>query len=112
VSSKPLDHIPPSFGKMSIGYDNQKLYAELTLLFNGWKKLDQYNADGEDNAQYATAQGTPAWQTLNLKTGIQVNQKLSLQAGIENILDLNYRYFASGFSAPGRNWIVSLKLGL
>jgi hemoglobin/transferrin/lactoferrin receptor protein len=112
VSTKPLDHIPPAFGKMSIGYDNQKLYAELTMLFNGWKKLDQYNADGEDNAQYATAQGTPAWQTLNLKTGIQVNQRLSLQAGIENILDLNYRYFASGFSAPGRNWIVSLKLGL
>jgi len=112
VSSKPLDHIPPAFGKLSIGYDNQKLYAELTLLFNGWKKLDQYNADGEDNAQYATAQGTPSWQTLNLKTGIQVSQRMGLQAGIENIFDLNYRYFASGFSAPGRNWIVSLKVGL
>ena len=34
--------------------------AEGYLLFNGWKRLDQYNADGEDNAQYATAQGTPA----------------------------------------------------
>ena len=112
VNTKPLDHIPPAFGKMSIGYDNQKLYAALTLLFNGWKKLDQYNADGEDNAQYATAKGTPSWQTLNLKTGLQVNQRLGIHAGIENIFDLNYRYFASGFSAPGRNWIISLKLGL
>ncbi len=112
VSTKPLDHIPPAFGKMSIGYDNQKLYAELNMLFNGWKKLDQYNADGEDNAQYATAKGTPAWQTLNLKTGLQVHQRLGIHAGIENIFDLNYRYFASGFSAPGRNWILSLRLGL
>ena len=112
VSTKPLDHIPPAFGKMSIGYDNQKLYAELNMLFNGWKKLDQYNADGEDNAQYATAKGTPAWQTLNLKTGLQVHQRLGIHAGIENIFDLNYRYFASGFSAPGRNYIVSLRLGL
>ena len=112
VSSKPLDHIPPSFGKMSMGYDNQKLYAEMTMLFNGWKKLDQYNADGEDNAQYATAKGTPAWQTLNLKTGLQVNKGLGIHAGVENIFDLNYRYFASGFSAPGRNWIITLRLNL
>ena len=112
VSTKPLDHIPPAFGKMSIGYDNQKLYAELNMLFNGWKKLDQYNADGEDNAQYATAKGTPAWQTLNIKTGLQVHQRLGIHAGIENIFDLNYRYFASGFSAPGRNYIVSLRLGM
>ncbi len=112
VRSKPLDHIPPAFGKMSIGYDNKKLFAELTMLFNGWKKLDQYNADGEDNAQYATAKGTPAWQTLNLKTGLQLNQRIGIQAGIENIFDLNYRYFASGFSAPGRNWILNLRLSL
>lgn len=112
VSTKPLDHIPPAFGNMSIGYDNQKLYAALTLLFNGWKKLDQYNADGEDNAQYATAKGTPKWQTLNFKTGLQVNKRLGIHAGVENIFDLNYRYFASGFSAPGRNWIISLRLGL
>lgn len=112
VSSKPLDHIPPAFGKASIGYDNKKLYAELNLLFNGWKKLDQYNADGEDNAQYATAKGTPAWQTLNFKTGLQLNQQIGIHAGIENIFDLNYRYFASGFSAPGRNWFINLRLGL
>ena len=112
VSTKPLDHIPPSFGKMSIGYDNQKLYASLTLLFNSWKKLDQYNADGEDNAQYATAKGTPSWQTLNLKTGLQFNQRVGIHAAVENIFDLNYRYFASGFSAPGRNWIISLRLEL
>jgi hemoglobin/transferrin/lactoferrin receptor protein len=97
---------------MSMGYDNLKFYAELTLLFNGWKKLDQDNADGEDNAQYATAKGTPAWQTLNLKTGLQVNKGLGIHAGVENIFDLNYRYFASGFSAPGRNWIITLRLNL
>jgi len=28
---------------------------------------------------------------------------------IENILDRNYRYFASGFSAPGRNYVIALR---
>lgn len=110
VSSKPLDHVPPAFGKLSVGYDNQKVYADLFMLFNGWKRLDQYNADGEDNAQYTTIKGTPAWQTLNLKAGIQWNKSLAVQAGIDNITDLNYRYFASGFSAPGRNAFLSVKI--
>jgi hemoglobin/transferrin/lactoferrin receptor protein len=35
-----------------------------------------------------------------------------LQAGIENITDKNYRYFASGFSAPGRNFIVAVRASL
>lgn len=111
VASKPLDHIPPVFGKLSAGYDNGKAYAELYMFYNGWKRLDAYNADGEDNAQYATVNGTPAWQTFNFKAGLPLNSYLKLQAAVENIFDLNYRYFASGFSAPGRSLIVSLKAG-
>ena len=109
TNSKPLDHIPPSFGKLSLGYEKDKWYGELFLIYNGWKKLDEYNPDGEDNAQYATAQGTPAWQTWNLKAGYNIRKSVQLQIACENILDLNYRYFASGFSAGGRNFLISLR---
>jgi hemoglobin/transferrin/lactoferrin receptor protein len=112
VRTKPLDHIPPIFGKISIAYKKKNIELELFLLFNGWKKLDQYNADGEDNAQYATKLGTPSWQTLNFKTSYRLNKLLRLQAAVENLFDLNYRFFASGFSAPGRNFIVSLRTDL
>ena len=40
----------------------------------------------------------------------KLNNFLKLQAGVENIFDLNYRYFASGFSAPGRTFILSLRI--
>jgi hemoglobin/transferrin/lactoferrin receptor protein len=86
---------------------NLDLYA----LYNGWKKIEEYNPSGEDNAQYATKDGTPAWLTLNFKSSVAINKILSLQAGVENILDRNYRYFASGFSAPGRNFILALRCG-
>jgi hemoglobin/transferrin/lactoferrin receptor protein len=112
VSSKPLDHIPPVFGKLSAGYDNKKVFMELYFFFNGWKRLEKYNADGEDNAQYATNKGTPAWQTYNVKVGFYVKKRFVFQAGVENIFDLNYRYFASGFSAPGRNAVISLRASL
>jgi outer membrane receptor protein involved in Fe transport len=34
------------------------------------------------------------------------------QLGVENIFDARYRTFSSGFSAPGRSLIVSLKASL
>ncbi len=105
----PLDHIPPVYGKTSINYTQPGFSAEAYALYNGWKKLKDYNPSGEDNAQYATADGTPAWITLNLKSSVPLSKNLVLQAGVENILDRNYRYFASGFSAPGRNFIVAVR---
>jgi hemoglobin/transferrin/lactoferrin receptor protein len=109
VSSKPLDHIPPVFGKTSISYQKNKVTAEVFALYNGWKKLDQYNADGEDNAQYATADGIPGWITFNLRTSYSF-KPVTLQFAIENLFDRNYRYFASGFSAPGRNFIIAARV--
>ncbi len=109
VSSKPLDHIPPIMGKTAIAYQHKIFNTEMYLLYNGWKRLDDYNADGEDNAQYATADGMPSWMTLNWKGSLQVIKHLQIQLGVENILDRNYRAFASGFSAAGRNFLVGLR---
>lgn len=112
VSSKPLDHIPPNYGKVSIQYESKQLFAEFFMMYNGWKKLDQYNPDGEDNVQYATSMGTPSWQTINLRVAYDINPRLKIQFALENMLDVNYRFFASGFSAPGRNATISLRSSL
>jgi len=109
VSSKPLDHIPPLLGKTGLVYQHRIFFSELYLMYNGWKRLDQYNADGEDNAQYATPDGMPGWMTLNWKGTVTLVKQLQVQLGVENILDRNYRNFASGFSAGGRNIYVALR---
>jgi hemoglobin/transferrin/lactoferrin receptor protein len=108
-SEKPLDHIPPVYGRSAFLYNKGPWQGEFFLLFNGWKRKQDYNLDGEDNVQYATPDGTPAWYTLNLRTSYQLEKNLQLQMGLENILDRNYRYFASGFSAPGRNLFVAIR---
>jgi hemoglobin/transferrin/lactoferrin receptor protein len=109
VSTRPLDHVPPLMGKTSIEYRKQKFSGQLFAFYNGWKHLFDYNPDGEDNAKYATADGMPAWITLNLKVNYNITKSLQLQAGVDNIFDRNYRAFASGFSAPGRNFIFALR---
>jgi hemoglobin/transferrin/lactoferrin receptor protein len=105
----PQDHIPPVFGKTSLKYVHPKVETEFYILFNGWKRLKNYNLDGEDNQQYATPDGMPSWLTLNWRSSIHLTKKTLLQLAIENILDRNYRYFASGFSAAGRNFVVALR---
>jgi hemoglobin/transferrin/lactoferrin receptor protein len=108
-SEKPLDHIPPVYGRSAFLYNKGHWQGEFFLLFNGWKRKQDYNLDGEDNVQYATPDGTPAWYILNLRTSYQLEKNLQLQVGLENILDRNYRHFASGFSAPGRNLFVAIR---
>lgn len=105
----PQDHIPPFFGKTSLNYQRSKFGLELFSLYNGWKKIKDYNPDGEDNQQYATPDGMPSWLTVNLRGSIAISRKVQFQAAVENITDRNYRYFASGFSAPGRNFIVAVR---
>jgi hemoglobin/transferrin/lactoferrin receptor protein len=108
----PLDHVPPVHGKAGIRYNKKQWGFDFYTLFNGKKALINYNPNGEDNLQYATPQGMPAWFTVNLKSTMQIQKQVQLQLGVENILDKNYRYFASGMSASGRNIIVAMRYNL
>ncbi len=105
----PLDHIAPVFGRTSFIFKTKKFKGEFFMLYNGWKRLKDYNINGEDNINYATLNGTPAWYTLNIRSSYQFNQYIALQLAIENILNSNYRVFASGVSAGGRSVSVSLR---
>lgn len=105
----PMDHIPPVFGKLGFNVHVKKFRGDFFTQFSGWKRLENYNLVGEDNIAYATADGMPAWYTLNARLTYAFIEQLSLQVACENILDQNYRVFASNISAPGRNFVVTLR---
>jgi hemoglobin/transferrin/lactoferrin receptor protein len=105
----PLDHIPPTFGKLGLQISEKGFRGDLFVQYSGWKRIEDYNPFGEDNQAYALPEGMPSWYTVNLRIGYQFNKFLNLQVACENILDRNYRVFASNISAPGRNFIVTLR---
>lgn len=105
----PLGHIPPVFGRVSITYDYKKFRFDSFVYYNGWKFTDSFSPYGEDNEQEATMFGYPSWWTLNMHTSYRINDYLTAQFAIENILDQFYKPFASGVSAPGRNFILTLR---
>jgi hemoglobin/transferrin/lactoferrin receptor protein len=102
-SDYPMDHIPPLMMCLKLGYTYKDFSGDFAVNFNGSKRLKDYNLGGEDNEQYATPMGTPAWLTANLHLSYKVWKYITVQAGVDNIFDTQYRTFASGINAPGRN---------
>ena len=108
----PLDHIAPTFGRIAISGKWNKFKIETFALYNGKKDSANYNLRGEDNQIYSAdvARGfTPAWITANIRAMYEINANCSLQFALENIFDKYYRVFASGLSAPGRNFVITLR---
>lgn len=109
-NQSPLDHIPPYFGKLGLSYNKTRFGLEAYILYNGKKDIKDYLLNGEDNEQYAPDGGMPAWYTFNVKGSLTVYKNATLFAGIENMADIQYRTFASGMNAPGRNIYGGLKV--
>lgn len=124
AAEQPLDHIPPVYGQASLRWNGKGWFAETQCLFNGMKKAEDYSSSGEDNQELqpigladingdGKADGfNPAWQCWNIRGGYQHRSGLTATLAIENVLDLHYRYFASGMSAAARSVNVSLAYSL
>ncbi len=105
----PLDHVAPAFGRGGILYSQKKLRAEAFVNFSSAKRLEDYSPSGEDNLQYAPISGMPGWYTINLRGSYEINKTLVIQAGVDNLMDIQYRTFASGINSPGINFFGTLR---
>jgi hemoglobin/transferrin/lactoferrin receptor protein len=108
-SDVPLDHISPFMMKLKLNYTNKKFSSEFAINYSAQKKLKDYYLNGEDNEQYATPDGMPAWFTVNLRASYKIHKLITFQAGVDNVFDIQYRTFASGINAPGRNVFAALR---
>lgn len=105
---RPLSHIPPIYGKLSLNYQKDNWGVRYVSRYNAKKPLEEYG-DSSDNPEYATPEGSLSWHILNLYANYNFTKKLQLSIGLENLTDKHYRQFASGVSAPGRNAIITLR---
>jgi hemoglobin/transferrin/lactoferrin receptor protein len=113
-TTSPLRHAAPWFGMSSLTFSADKIKMDLYATYNGevsYKNLppeeqgkDYMYAKDEDGNPYS-----PAWYTLNFKAMYQITDILSVSGGVENLTDIRYRPYSSGLTAPGRNFILSLR---
>ena len=120
-TDEPLSSIPPLFGQFDVNYTNEKLQLGATLRFNSKKDISDFNfREGIDNYELtpivdpsATEDidiyfGSPSWITLGFNSSYAFNENWKLQGMVSNLFDEHFREFASGISAPGRNFSFSL----
>ena len=55
--------MPPLYGKSQLNWAKNKHKLGLFVLYNAWKKAEEYGSSGSDNLDEATADGTPSWWT-------------------------------------------------
>lgn len=108
-NNHPMPNIPPVFGQTNFIYEKSGWRGDFFIRYNGWKRVEDYSPFGVDNLRHHTEHGSPAWFTLNLRSSYQLIEQFRIQFSVENILDVHYRPFASGISAPGRNFVVTLR---
>jgi hemoglobin/transferrin/lactoferrin receptor protein len=108
----PLGHIPPLFGRTSLTYRKSRFFVNFYVVYHSWKHIEDFSPYGEDNDGEAMEYGFPSWWTANFKTGFQAGNHLNFMLAIENLFDQFYKPYASGISAPGRNFILTARFTL
>ena len=107
INNKPLRHISPLFGKSSISFNKNKFRISYFINYNGKKELNSLSPSELNKLYLYTSNGSLRWLTHNLNTNINFNSLLNLSISIENILNIHYRTYSSGISAPGRSLNIS-----
>jgi hemoglobin/transferrin/lactoferrin receptor protein len=113
-SSSPSRHAAPAFGASKLRLHGKKGTLELSAQYSAampFEKMPQEEIGKP--AIYATDTNgkpySPSWMIINLAARIPITSTIQINAGIENLGDLQYRGYSSGIVSPGRNFQLSLK---
>lgn len=105
----PLSHIPPAFGRCSAERTWDWLTLEGHLMWSGRKAAEDYGPGSTDNLAEALPDGNPAWWTLGVDLEGRLTDRMHIALGVHNLLDQHYKVFASGISAPGRDFRCGIR---
>jgi len=109
-----LRHVAPLFGSTKLVYINKALTASVFANYNGEITYNNLAASEQGKTyMYALDSNgnpySPAWWTLNFMSSYEI-KIFTINLGVENILDNRYRPYSSGIVAPGRNFVIGLRL--
>lgn len=110
----PTRHITPNYGSVHLEYHKKQWTIDLSIPFQQSFNANQFSLSELTDAYLYLKDDngnpySPAWHTIDIYGRYRINQQVSVNAGIENILDKRFRTYSSGVVAPGRNFMLSLR---
>ncbi|MFM8772068.1 MAG: TonB-dependent receptor, partial [Candidatus Kapaibacterium sp.] len=108
-----LMHITPAFGMIRLTWEPvASLRVSADARWSAaWTPSMIPPVEATLNVNYPQG-GLPAWTVAGVRASYDVSRMFTLQAGLENIFDLQYRPAGSGISAPGRNFVTTMRVSL
>lgn len=85
-----------------------RFWAE-TLVLRA-EDADKLSAADQRDTQRIPPGGTPSYTVWNARVGYQLSEQAAIDAGIDNITDVDYRTHGSGSNSLGRNFVVGMRV--
>ncbi len=107
TADQPMSKIPPLNGLLALNYHfNNGLWIR-----GEWQSAGMQDrlSSGDESDSRIPDGGTPGWNILNLRSGYQW-QWLHLTAGLNNLLNEDYRIHGSGVNGYGRSAWLAVKV--
>ncbi len=103
-----LDRLMPLSAELGLRWREEEgsRWAETELVWAD--DADKLSPGDELDTQRIPPGGTPGYLVLHLRGGMKLGRNTTLDLGLENVADEDYRVHGSGSNAPGRNLIVGL----
>jgi hemoglobin/transferrin/lactoferrin receptor protein len=106
TQNEPMRRIPPLFGRLGLEYSHKMWWG--SIIWMAAAKQDRL-ASGDISDNRIPEGGTPGWNIFNINAGYEIKH-ISMDLGIENIFNRDYRYHGSGVNGYGRFAMLSLTL--
>lgn len=104
--NEPMRRIPPFNGLAKVNFRKNNFYSN--VIYQYASKQDRLSS-GDKSDNRIDKNGTPGWNVLDFNAGYQFNQ-ISVNTGIQNIFNEDYRMHGSGMNGIGRCLWLSLNV--
>ena len=110
-SREPLGKVPPAGGFVRLGFESPDGLWHVEAEARFARAQERLSPGDVRDTQRIPPGGTPGWATFALRGGVRVAERLTVDVGLENLGNRDYRHHGSGVNEPGAQAVLSVGWG-
>lgn len=110
LTRETISRLMPFRAQLGVGWDDPEKgrWVEAQVVYSA--TADKLNTRDQSDSSRIPAGGTPSYLLAHVRGGVDLNENVSLNIGVENVGDVNYRVHGSGQNSAGLNFIAGLSV--
>lgn len=110
LQDEPLSRLLPLNGYTGLRWKNSEETLWIEGLVTAFDDADRLSTSDRRDTQRIPPDGTPGYWLATVRSGLELNEKLTVTSGIENLFNQAYRSHGSGQNEPGLNAFIGVEL--